>query len=216
MAGLQFIGREAVVEGYKNRGVEVWGIFQGRELITAGSGADNLDHWLEILEPASGKTAYKLKVYNCTMDPEQITDRTENNGCFGFLLGDPAGSGTMGSTALHARIASLEKKLEEREEPEKPSFGDIALGWLDTPEKVIAMIGAIKGLLMPGAAAPVAAIGSLNPGTAEANAQQLMGRLSAAIDKLEKRDPKIVEHLEKFANLDDFTFQMVIQRLDAL
>lgn len=220
MSGLQFIGREATVTAYKMRGVNVWGIFQGKELITAGAGADNLDDWLEILEPGSGKTMYKLKVYNCTDDPEQITDRTENNGCFGFLLGDPAIGGTVGGVgAYSARLAALEKRLEERDEPEKQGIGDILLGFIDTPDKLIGVIGALKGLLMPGAAMPVAqvaAIGAVTPGTAEANAQALMQRLSAAIDKLEKRDPKIVEHLEKFANLDDFTFKMVIQRLDAL
>ena len=99
---------------------------------------------------------------------------------------------------------------------------DHIIGWFKDPEKLETAVGAIKQLFgQPGAHNEPGQIqqqtmsGFKVTNDTDANEEKLI-RLSAVLDKLEGRDPKLLEHLEKLSKLDALTFNLVISKLDGL
>lgn len=252
-SAVQFFGGGNVIAAFKNRGIDTWAILQGKDLITSGEGAEELETFLGMLENGGGSAVYKLCVYN-NAEADNITNKTECNGSFNFKLdaaagqigraaapGFPAahaGAGDPIYSRVHAYISgkvneSLDKLMKgEKEEEEKPAG---VMGFIDglvsDPEKlqnVVAIIAGVKQLLFPGALSVPgpAALGTVGPQRAasptlppvsdqEAEAE----RLAVILDRLEKQDPGIIDHLAKLADLAETKnglFKMLLTQLDAL
>jgi hypothetical protein len=230
---VQFGSKDEVLQAFKARSIDVWAICQGKELICAGDGADELETFLDMLNNGRHPVIYTLRVYNGAGDADCITNKTECNGSFKFQL-ESAGavqqvSGVMprfagGVDAITQRIhGAISEKvgkyvddlLSGKEAAEKkPTFKDIAIGYLENPEDLQMIMGTIgsvvamfKGVPM---APPAMVAGPREPqrfagaGAADAGAseQDAKGeRLCNAINRLEKCDPDIVIHLEQLATI---------------
>jgi len=223
---VQFFGRESVVDAYTNRGIQTWGIFEKKNFITAGEGAHSLTEFLKKLEPGGSMATYTLKVYKNCEDLDEITDKTECNGSFNFkLMHSLGGVGVSDSS----RLAALEAKingLDDDDDDEPEGLGEIVMGWLKEPQKLVPVIGALKELFHgnPGpAVAQMATIGNVEQGAppykAKTPEMDPLERVAAALDRLEKQDKDIITHLEKLADIAEKkpeTFKFLISNLDAL
>lgn len=227
MAAVQFFGRSNVLSAYKHRGIDVWAIFNGKNLITSGETAEELNNFLDLLEPGGSAAPYILKVYR-DADADDITDKTECNGSFTFKLTDPAYNSTRiagTDPSINERFERLENLIvgyvtqdaEDKPEKDENDLMSIIMGYLKEPQKLALVINAVRGFAvnaMSPAAAP-AAVGAVTPGAN--NTEDNLQRLSAALDKLEKSDPDIIAHLEKLADIAEKkppTFKMLLNMLD--
>jgi hypothetical protein len=162
----------------------------------------------------------------------------------GAVLSAPAAGGAVGAAGriqkhIDEKIAEkfdvILEKLDEPDETDGIDIIEIIKDYAANPHKLGHVVGAIRNLLgmnnaMPGQPAAISGLGSLGTvqqgysgpdATTDASQsdEQKYNRLAAVLDRLEAKDPKIVEHLEKLANLaekDPFTFEMILQRLNAL
>lgn len=221
MGSIQFIGKEAVLAAFNELDAESWGLFDGKTPILFGEGSDNLETWLDRFAVAGSTAQYTLRVYETALPVKTNTDFIAS---FKFRLSDPyQGAGISGNTTkLLERIGELEKRIDEGD-GEGEDIMDHIIGWFKEPEKLETVIGAFKNLL-GGQSAP----GSVPVQNAQAmagykvmsedntQAEEKLEKLAGILDALEKRDPKLLEHLEKLSKLDALTFNMVIQRVDAL
>jgi len=230
---VQFDSAEGVMNAYNARGIAVWSIFQGKELISAGDGAEELENFLGMLGSGKYPVIYTLKVYNSVNNPDDITNKTECNGSFKFQLETVgssvggavmprfAGNGTDIITAkIHGVISEKVGKYVEdllsgkAAEEKKPSFKEIAMGYLENPEDLQMIMGTIGSVvaMFKGNPAPAMVAGAREPARfagavdaqqtdPEANRDELGRRLVIAVNRLEKCDPEIVLHLEQLANL---------------
>jgi hypothetical protein len=133
------------------------------------------------------------------------------------------------------------EKLEEPEESQGIDFVAIAKDYAENPHKMGQVMGAVQSIIgilqnlfgMNRANPAPAAMGSVygyppqqettqpaaNGVTMRASDEAKYNRLAAVLDRLEAKDPKLIEHLEKLADIaekDSFTFSMILSRLDAL
>lgn len=243
MPGVQFFGARSVLQAFTARGLQTWGLFQSKQFINAGDGADELQTFLEMLSTASD-AVYTLKVYR-DVDSDDITDKTECNGSFNFKL--TAAGATHGATQVTGTgsttgdiIVNKIRGLVEEEiseaierrlngESKKKDFGEIISGYLEDPDSLIGVLTALKGLFVPKQAgsftpATIGTVGTAAPQNNHAMApqqtsEQIMHRIAAAIDILQKNDPKILEHLEKLAMLsqdDPDLFELLIRKINAI
>lgn len=238
MAGVQFFGKQKVIEAYKDRGIETWSLWAGKDLLASGDSEDTLAIWLRHFDGTPG--TYKLKVHKDCDDPDSLTDKDACNGVFQFKLVDPynsAGIGGMGDPALLARIAALEKGNAPQEE-EKTFMGAV-MNLLYQPDKLAAVIQGIGGMLRgaPPSFPMMQAIGQVFPAPVRAGTSKpefiqpekitAMPELSEkdfekvgnAVDRLYIADPKIVLHLEKLATLAEAKpdlFKMLLMQLDGI
>jgi hypothetical protein len=253
MAGVQFFGKDAVVNAFNHSKVETWGIFQGKTLMATGSGSGELISYLDMLAPAGGNGIYTLKVYRGVEEPEEVTDKMECNASFNFKLNETPmaagaavggfrGGGMAGDPIYNEIYGTIQKEIleawkEKLSSPpkEKASIGALINQFIEEPERLVELIGSIKELFNPAPAAqPYKIAGMNNTGIAPAattnhststmntndiSPEQKMQRIAAALDILEKHDPKILEHLEALAALavsDPFIFKQVIKKFDLL
>lgn len=219
MAGVQIIGKTAIIDTYNECGYEAFAILSGKTFI-AGSGTDELSTWIDRFCPPGVSGSFTLQVYDCAC--EEVRKNTDYVTAFNCRITDMYGAGVGGFTgALTKRVEELEKKKEDPEKEDRIS--DAFIGMLEEPEKLLSFVGAIKGLLdmaSPVEAAP-AAMGAvtpkiLSPGELTQSEEERYRRLAKALDTLEKRDPKIVEHLEKLSVISENkpdTFNMLITML---
>jgi hypothetical protein len=233
---VQFDNAADVLEAYENRGIAVWSIFQGKELLSAGEGREELEGFLQMLEKSRHPVVYTLKVYNAVNDPNCITNKTESNGGFKFqvegasagaISGPQSGPRYAGADLITQRIHSvISDKVsgfvddllsgKTKEEP-KPKLKDVLIGYLENPEDLQAVLGSIgsvvamfKGATVPGMVAgpriPERFAGATDtpeavlPESAEEREKRGI-RLACAVNRLEKCDPDIVEHLEQLATI---------------
>lgn len=234
---VQFIGKADLLEAYQNRDIDVWSICSGKEIISCGCGVDELTQFVDLLCRQPNSAIYTLRVYSAVSNPETITNKTEYNGSFKFTLdnvpaqvGGISRAGSMGTAdiitqKINARIgAVVEKELDklfsggekndEAEESEGGLWG-VLKPFVDTPDKLISTIGAIKQMFGGAAGVPIsvpamAAIGSPvkragaepEPGTLiDSLPEPALIRLGAALDRLGKCDADIVAHLEQLADI---------------
>jgi hypothetical protein len=162
----------------------------------------------------------------------------------GTVAAGPVVSGAVGAAGriqkhIDEKIAEkFDVILEKLDDPEEPENGidiiEIIKDYAANPHKLGHVVGAIRNLLgmnngMPAQPAVIGGVGARSgsqsfdtmPGAAEASQsdEQKYNRLAAVLDRLEAKDPKIIQHLEKLADIaerDAFTFGMILQRLDAL
>lgn len=229
MTGVQLIGRKAVLEKFESFDTDTWALYQGKEFIVGGIGAESLDNWLTGFEQSGSTATYVLRVYDTEEVPTSATGNGEHIAKIGFKAVDAyEGHGIAGhSSKLMDRIGALEKQLKERDEEkddDEPDLNTVIMGWLSDPAKLGQVASAVRIIFGTGgaAAAPVAgpapaqAISGFGPAEQKADP---VARIADALDRLEKKDPKLVEHLEKLATLsenDPALFSAVISKLDLL
>jgi hypothetical protein len=232
MTGVQLIGTKAVIDRYEKLDCESWAIFQGKEFIVGGVGAQSLREWINDFEMTGSTATYKLRVYDYEEAPTSATANAAYVASINFKAVDEyEGYGIAGhANKLMQRIEGLEKKLKEQdsdEDDEGPDLNEIIMGWLTEPQKLGMVIGAVRQLfggempVMPAVAspAPLQTISGLEPGKISPMSEDGLMRISKALDILGVCDPDLVVHLEKLAKLaetDKVLFKAVISKLDAL
>jgi hypothetical protein len=223
MASVQFIGRAALLKGMKDK-LDTWGLFQSKQFLVAGDGSEELDEFLQKLEPGGSVAVYTLKLYTAAK-AEDIDEKTPSQGSINFKLTDPA----TGTGSLAERLDRIEGMLagdfdgDEEPDENEESLAGIILGYLKDPQKIATIIGAFNDLkrgsvpaaMIPGA---VGAFDDKPKGDAPPDWQNQVERLSKVLDRLQQADPGILEHLEKLADLaerkPDF-FKMLLKQLDS-
>jgi hypothetical protein len=246
MAGqsVQFFGRAAVLNAYRARGIDTWGLFDKKQFINAGQDENDLSAFLEMLEPGGSQSVYTLKVYRDVDDIDLLTDRTECNGSFNFKLFQamaPASlaPATVGNPSPGARYAdpiyqkihgiidqevsaAIEKRLsgksQDEEEEKEQSWNEVIMGYVNSPEKLNAVLPVIQSTLQtlgaifrPGGVAPAAvgipvSLAGTQPVQRVGAVQQptndeKLARLAAALDKWESLDPDALTVIEKIVAL---------------
>jgi hypothetical protein len=227
LTGVQLIGRKAVVERYTKLNTDSWALYQGKQFIVGGVGGDQLDEWLADFEQTGSTATYTLRVYDTDQAPTSSTGNADYIACLNFKTVDAyEGYGIAGhDNKLMQRIKGLEEKLEGKDDDDEPDtdFNSIIMGWLENPEKLGMIAGAIRTLfggvpMQPMGGVPMQAISGLEPQN-QTQMEDNVTRVSKALDILEKYDPQLVVHLEKLAKLastDTLMFKAVISKLDAL
>lgn len=225
MTGVQLIGVKAVLSRFETFDSDAWALYQSKQFIVGGLGSEQLDGWLKDFE-ASGSTAtYMIRVYNSDEAPTSSTGNTDYIACFSFKVVDQyEGYGIAGhNTKLMDRIGALEQRIKDQDEggDDGEDLNSIIMGWLSDPAKLNQVAGAVRTIL--GGSGPVQSFAPAAPVQAIAGVGAVdadpVTRIAAALDKLEKKDPKLVEHLEKLALLaenDPGLFKAVISKLDLL
>lgn len=236
MTGVQIIGKQAVVSRFEKLDGDSWAIYQGKQFIVGGQGSDDLFNWLDCFDKAGSTATYMLRVYDTDEPPTSATGNTDYIACISFKVVDQYdGQGIAGhNTKLMDRIGAIEKYIkeqgEEKEEEEDPDLNSVIMGWLTDPAKLNQVAGAVRTMLggvgtsqpdyqpaVP-SAAPIQTISGVKSPVVDGS-NDPVARLAAALDKLEKKDPKIVEHLEKLAKLAESNpglFNTVTSQLDLL
>lgn len=224
MAGIQVIGKDATLKTYEAYDIDTWGLFQDKRPLAAGSGSEELSKWLDIFEPAGSTGQYTLRLY-ADIPPEQVDMGTAYRFCFVFKLYDTyGGQGVIGgyhTIQMQQEIASLKKQLEEGGSDDEPDLNDTIMGYLENPTKLGQFIGAIKQIWSNNPAEQVSGvthIGNTNQpeGTSLSENDATIERLAAVIDRLEKADKNILDHLEKLAEMAEKNpnkFNMAISML---
>jgi len=220
---VQFIGKENVIDAYENRDIKYWGLFDGKSFIVSGEDGEDLKTFLTRMEKSGTESIYTLKVYKNVDDIDDLDDRLPCNGSFNFKLSRSAAFGMIGgNTDMQTRLDLLEKKVAgtDEDDDDEESFESIIMGLLKNPGQLQQAIGAVKMLFSRGVAPAVTAatVGALDDTKPETE-QQLLDRLNDALQRLEKADPKIVDHLCKLADLadrDPGTFKFLIKNLESL
>jgi len=211
--------------------VDVWGLFQGKQFLVSGENAEALDEFLKKLEPGGSVAVYTLKMYT-TATADEIDEKSPSQGSINFKLTDPRPGGGSGGS-VDDRLARIEGMLSgETDDDDDDDHGDdpensisgIILGYLKDPQKIATIIGAINDLkrgtvpqLQPGA---VGTIGTPAPIQVPPNLanDSRVDRLALALDRLERADPRILEHLEKLADLAGRKadlFKLLLMQLDS-
>jgi len=228
MASVQFVGRRSVVDAFKSRNIATWGLFEKKVFLCGGENADALDTFLQKLEPSGTAAVYTLRVYKNIEDPDELTDKMECNGSFNFRLTNAAiggaESGSGGYAGIMAKLDELEQRINgDDEDEDENSISGIVLGWLREPQKLATVVGAFKSLATPGPMMPVsepAMVGAFeNKKSSQMSDEEKLQRLSVALDRLEKKDPDIIVHLEKLADLAEKNpqlFGLLIAQLNGL
>lgn len=242
MASVQFFGKDSVLAAFVNRGLEVWAIFDGKIFMNAGEGSETLSQYLELLEPGGSQCVYTLKVYKNVDDADLVTDATPSNGAFKFKLTGAAGAvagtrgGMVGGDPIMSKLygviqtevlAAIEKKLNGGEEEKEETIGEIIKGYLREPERmteILPVLGMIKNFFSPASVGIPVALAGITPPTAQQKqppmdrTQEQLQRLSVALDRLEKKDDRIVDHLEKLADIADYkplVWKLMLAQLDS-
>lgn len=228
---------------FESRAIEAWSVWCGKQFLNKGWGSQDLQSFLEALLKGATNAVYTLKVYEDISKEDQVTKikaNTPDDGSFNFRLNgeEMAMTGAMVGThnSTNARYSELERRMtaleeylvnkakeEEQEEPE--SIGSVLIDVLKDPSKVSKYVDVIQAILnpnrtppMPNSPGQVVPMQAARVGNTETQSQEeKLNRLAAAIDSLEKSDPKLIEHLEKLAALaqkDPGQFSMLISLLE--
>jgi hypothetical protein len=246
MASVQFYGAEKAIEAYVNCNIPAWGLFSGRQLLCKYQGTDinegkalleefinkieesNATYTLKVFESEKGKgVRIKEKTecdssFNFKIDEQEVYMQRQNQRGYGREYRDKTNGELLEAVqGLNERLNQLEEPIEEEEEEEFDLNKEI-IGMIREPNRLIQFISAInsaKNLFTgrPTQYPPPAVVGNTSHAT-ETN-DDLLVRLSNAIDTLEKADPLIVQHLEKLAQLsinNRMLFDMMIKQLDSL
>jgi hypothetical protein len=230
MTGVQLIGKKAVLSRFETLNADAWALYQGKQFIVGGIGADTLAEWIDCFDQTGSTATYLLRVYDSEEMPTSSTGSTDYLACISFKVTDAyEGYGIAGhSSKLLERIGALEKQLKDKEESDDDNtdLNSIIMGWLNDPVKLNQVAGAVRmmfgmgGLGTVNESLPVSAgVQTISGFTNPIATGDPVARIAAALDTLEKKDTKLVIHLEKLAALsqnEPALFQAVISKLDAL
>lgn len=221
MTGVQLIGKKAVLTRFEKLECESWALYQGKQFIVGGVGADSLSDWLSDFEQSGSTATYMLRVYDYSEAPTSSTGSADYVACVHFKVTDTyEGYGIAGhSNKLSDRIAGIEEQLKKLNKPDLDddddggtSIGAIVSDWLENPEKLAVIAGIVKQFF-PGASAampvmvpvakPVQTISGFKMENEFINAASPEGleRMTKALDTLGQFDPNIVKNLEALAQL---------------
>lgn len=217
MAAVQLIGRESIVSAFEQVDARGWALLEGKRPIVTGSGAEDLKEWLDRFEAAGSTAIYTLRLY----DQDITFDNAVVASCIASfnvkLVDQYAGHGIAGySTKLEQRIAALEKGDDGDDDGE--DIGDIIMGYFKDPNKLETVIGAVMQIFNNGGTGQGIA-GVVPPAVSEVGNGDQLQRIASVIDRLQKRDPELLRHLEKLDKLADTNpglFTMVLKQLDTL
>lgn len=217
---VQFFGVDKVLEMFEARNVEAWSVYQGKQFMFKGIGADALQ---TILDAINGTTPiYSLKVYEGIDDPAKIKSSTPDDGSFNFRLqaqgemnGIPYGLPYNRNAELEKRIAQLEAEkisgsdIDDDENDFSKIVQEEIIGIIQEPNKLLQWKNVLSSIFFPSANTSnyqpmpnrignAATTQNQNTMSDETDAQK-QKRLIDAINVLEENDPKILDHLEKLA-----------------
>lgn len=235
MATVQFYGIEQVMEAAENLNCPAWGIFISRALFTKYEGSDMseslqlLDKNLQALGKSGTTGIYTLKFFEA--DPGKtikINERTVcDGGSFNFKLIEPEEREMrlIGNSSQYGVIAEMKKEIEllkkQKEEAEAliddepESIGTVLIDLIKNPDQLAQLVNVGRSLMgLP--VQNMGAIGSTRamPENVMESKENDLERLGAAIDSLEKKDPRLIEHLEKLSKMPDDQFNAMVSMLD--
>lgn len=241
MASCQFFGVQQVISAAGNLKCPAWAIFIGRQLFCKYEGTDEhesldlLQQNLETLEQGQTTAIYTLKFFEVEEGKKiKINERTVcDGGSFNFKLVDPEQRmeryGAVAINGSNQMISEMRKEMQELrqmisqqreneyDESEPETIGSVLIDAIKNPDQLFNLINAGRALFgLPVQNPPAVAIGGI--GDAAGSKEDQLQRLSNAIDILEKNDPKIVDHLEKLAEIatkNPMQFKMLLTMLDA-
>lgn len=218
-ANIQFFGIDNAISAFENRDLPGWALFQGKAMIGAGVGKEELQAFLKFIENSSG--VYTLKVYD-TDNESDIDDQTPARGSFNFkplespgypggravaLAGaGPSPGGIAGviqsriEAKLATRIDAMLDRLDDDDEKEPETIGAIISGYLSDPEKLVPIIGVIKNLFTQGAAGAGTAyqpMPAIQPAAVHYPAQAAVGSPVLSQEDKYSRIGQAVETLER-------------------
>jgi hypothetical protein len=212
---VQFIGKEQIMQLFENKKIDVWSIFQYKQLIHKGTGEDDLNGFLDMLQAGGSNAVYTLKVYEGVTDPLMIKEKTDCDGSYNFKFeNDRSGPGISAYTPRNQeilnRLEAIEQRLidDPREDNEPDTIGSVIVDVIKDPAMALQWITILQGIFgKTNQAPPVAPLRSIEPVQAQVignitdDETDKLNRLEKALDILEKNDPKIIMHLEKLAEI---------------
>lgn len=220
-ASVQFFGRDNIAMAYDNRKCIRWAIFQGSQFLFKYDGDDLAEseqlfsQIIDSLDVSGSDAVYTCKFYE---DKVKIKNATPYDGSFNFKMITPDAKQERGqlyaasSQAILAKLTELETRLDEREndqDDDDGSINGILSGLLREPEKLGQLINAGKALFAGTGTRPAAMV----------NGVPDQDRITKVIDRLLKNDPKIIDHLEKLADLaenEKSTFDYLLSMLEKM
>lgn len=234
MASVQFRGLADAVEAFENTGCDAWSLWQGRQFVTKGVGADELTAFLNLLAKNELSSAvYTIAYYESINEKTAINNKTPIDGSFNFYLSDNAAEikgmfdkRLMLGNDIQSRIGAMENKLDKFIEESQSDDGEenklgIIGQVLDHPQlgpvvqqllmKLISGMGDNSQKRNEGT--PLAKVAGL-PGTTESDTI-----LKSAIDRLKRVDSNLAERLDKLATLaetDPGTYNYIAAMLDKM
>jgi len=228
MAAVQFSGIDNVIKAFSARDVKAWSVWNGKQFLFSCVAANetdaaaDLETLLRSLEQ-SASAVYTLKVYEEIGKKEKITEKTPCHGSFNFKLLQYDGVNNMPdwmreikeeNKALKAQNETLLSELTENEDPEPSDFmGRIGAMLASDPEKLPAIINSVQAIInmftkQTTVTGQPVALGAVTVNNASTD------QLTDIIDKLKAKDPKLLQHLRKLADMPDAEFKYLLTILD--
>jgi hypothetical protein len=212
-----FHGKDQVLQAYELNDVAPWGIWSGKELVTAYDaddvtcGVGMLSDALDMLASGGSEGVLILRVYDPTTAAKGINYATPALRGFTFKLhgdsGQPWQSSKQMIVDLQKRNALLEQALLERaaeddedEEDEEGGIVGAIKGILTNPEQMRSIIGTVTQIvgIFKGMRGQQPAQVS---GVAQPFSPDQQQKTDAAIDILEGVDPLLGDHLQAIAKI---------------
>jgi hypothetical protein len=238
MTGVQLIGKKAVLSRFEKLDCDAWALYQGKQFIVGGLGADVLSDWLTDFEQSGSTATYVLRVYDYNEAPTSSTGGSDYVACIQFKVVDTYdGYGIAGhSNKLADRITGIENELKKLNKPDLDdddeggsSIGAVISDWLENPEKLAVIAGIIRQFF-PGVPQQVPVMVSANPVQTisgfkmetefiKADSPEGIERLTRALDILGQYDPNVVKNLESLAQLaknQPALYAVAVQKLENL
>lgn len=234
MTGVQLIGKKAVLTRYSKLNCESWALYQGKQFIVGGTGAEELEGWLDDFQQSGTTAIYTMRVYDFDEAPTSSAASADYVACIHFKVIDTyEGLGVSGySNKLGEKITAIEERLKKMdegrgEEPDEPGgIGSIVNDWLQNPDKLAVIFGIAKQIFTGGSAPvmvptqPIQKMSGFNmQENISASSAEGLARISQALDILGECDPDLVRHLEQLAKLaktEPAIFKAMIGKLDGL
>lgn len=229
MAAVQFSGIDNVIKAFASREVKAWSVWNGKQFLFSCVAANEIDAAADLetllrsLEQ-SASAVYTLKVYEDIARKgkvfEKITEKTPCHGSFNFKLVQYDGINSMPdwmreikeeNKILKAQNETLINELADQDDEPKDFLGRIGAMLEQDPGKLPLIIASVQSVInmftkqTTPTGQPVA-IGNI-PGPDE---------LTAVIERLKIKDPKLTEHLTKLANMPDAEFKYLLTILDGM
>jgi len=221
-------------------------LFMKFELNDAEASAQSLEQALDMLSNSPTVAVYKIKFFEIPEGSQKIkiNEKTVcDGGSFSFktISASESVMPYMGravvNTQTNEKLDKITQMLEIQQqriddlenmteiEPEKETIGSVLIDSIKNPDKLMQLVNTIKMITGIGMSQPqhMSAIGNIPapqnnsaPGYSMEDMEARAERLGIAIDKLEKADPLLVEHMEKLAKMSEENpnqFNMLIKML---
>jgi len=208
--GVHFIGIDKTIEALTEFApVGGWGLFQGKQPVVTGETLDTLETWLERFAESGTTAGFTVRLYDSS--PPYVWG-TPYLCSFNIKVTDTYSG--MGMGGYNNKLMERIEKLEKGDKEGSKDFGDIVMGWFENPEQLDIVAGVIRKIM--GKDVNQQTMGAITDKLIPQTKDEEVQRLARALDTLEKRDPKLVKHLEQLAAMDDLTFNVVMTKLNAL